>query len=247
MQRRWAIAFLAPHLKRFHGNEHILDLGCGDGKISADISRFLPTGHVTAIDPSKDMISWAKRQFCDFEYSNLTFALGGFEETNLSKEFDCIISLNALHHCNDKKRGLEEAHRLLKDQGKLLILVPSSKESAWDEAIAAICSIEKWSQHLEKIAETVFLDSGEYANLLETCQFTVISVKDIKTKDPFVDKEEFVSWLVGTYPPIVKRELLTDFFSDIVDQYIAIYPDAIDANGTISAEFDAIQIVAVKR
>lgn len=33
LQRRWAWSFLAPHLKNLKGNEAILDIGCGDGKV----------------------------------------------------------------------------------------------------------------------------------------------------------------------------------------------------------------------
>src|ERR1700759_651813 len=43
LQRRWA-SFIAPHLKILKGNERILDVGCGDGKVTADISRFIPDG-----------------------------------------------------------------------------------------------------------------------------------------------------------------------------------------------------------
>ena len=55
-QRRWAISFMAPHLKELKGDEKILDVGCGDGKITADLSRFVPEGIVTGIDPSKGML-----------------------------------------------------------------------------------------------------------------------------------------------------------------------------------------------
>jgi ubiquinone/menaquinone biosynthesis C-methylase UbiE len=63
MQRRWAMAFIAPHLKKLNGNEHILDIRCGDGKITADISKFVPEGKVHGIDISGDMILWAQKQY----------------------------------------------------------------------------------------------------------------------------------------------------------------------------------------
>lgn len=63
MQRRWAIAFLAPHLQKLSGNEKILDIGCGDGKITADVSRFVKEGEVIGIDPSFAMIEWGKNNF----------------------------------------------------------------------------------------------------------------------------------------------------------------------------------------
>lgn len=67
---------MAPHLKNLKGNEHILDVGCGDGKITADISKFVPNGFVLGIDLAKPMIEWAKKQYHPMEYSNLSFQEG---------------------------------------------------------------------------------------------------------------------------------------------------------------------------
>ena len=41
LQRRWAWSFLAPHLKEVQPDAKILDIGCGDGKITADIAKFI--------------------------------------------------------------------------------------------------------------------------------------------------------------------------------------------------------------
>ncbi|PJD96722.1 MAG: hypothetical protein CK425_05105 [Parachlamydia sp.] len=60
LQRRWAWALLASHMRELKGNEHILDVGCGDGKITADLSKFVPSGSVIGIDPSLAMLAWAK-------------------------------------------------------------------------------------------------------------------------------------------------------------------------------------------
>jgi len=51
LQRRWAVAFLAPHLRAARGDERILDIGCGDGKVTADIAKFILEGEVIGIDP----------------------------------------------------------------------------------------------------------------------------------------------------------------------------------------------------
>ena len=45
------------------GNEHLLDIGCGDGKITNSIANKLSNGHVVGIDRSKDMIELARSQF----------------------------------------------------------------------------------------------------------------------------------------------------------------------------------------
>lgn len=42
LQRQWAWHLLGQY--RFQGDEKILDFGCGDGKITAEISHFIPRG-----------------------------------------------------------------------------------------------------------------------------------------------------------------------------------------------------------
>ncbi|MDR2870610.1 MAG: class I SAM-dependent methyltransferase, partial [Deferribacteraceae bacterium] len=43
------------------GNEAVLDLGCGDGRVTAQLAELLPNGRVIGIDASKGMIESAKR------------------------------------------------------------------------------------------------------------------------------------------------------------------------------------------
>jgi trans-aconitate 2-methyltransferase len=77
------MSFLAPHLKKLIGNEDIIDIGCGDGKITADVSKFIPAGSIVGVDLSRSMIDWAQRQYHRQEYPNLTFHEGSFLESNL--------------------------------------------------------------------------------------------------------------------------------------------------------------------
>lgn len=44
------------------GTERILDVGCGDGKITAIAAR-LPRGSALGVDPSREMIAFASSHF----------------------------------------------------------------------------------------------------------------------------------------------------------------------------------------
>ncbi|MGE0207379.1 MAG: methyltransferase domain-containing protein [Candidatus Babeliales bacterium] len=103
LQRRWAWSFLAPHLKAVQADAKILDIGCGDGKITADIAKFIPKGSILGIDLSNAMLEWAKKQYHPQEYPNLFFKEGSFLETGISDQFDLIVSFCALQHCTDQK------------------------------------------------------------------------------------------------------------------------------------------------
>ncbi len=45
------------------GNERVIDIGCGDGSVTAAIASRVPQGAVTGIDSSEEMIRFAKKQF----------------------------------------------------------------------------------------------------------------------------------------------------------------------------------------
>jgi trans-aconitate 2-methyltransferase len=54
-QERFALAGLDRLTLK--GNEHVLDIGCGDGRITAEIARRVPAGRVLGIDASPNMIA----------------------------------------------------------------------------------------------------------------------------------------------------------------------------------------------
>jgi len=70
-QHVWARDLIAQLHPR--GNEHILDVGCGDGKVTAELARAVPKGSVTGIDASPEMIRFARKTFSPSKHTNLKF------------------------------------------------------------------------------------------------------------------------------------------------------------------------------
>jgi len=48
---------------QLRGDEKILDVGCGDGRITVEISKLLPQGYVIGIDIFPEVIEFAKNKF----------------------------------------------------------------------------------------------------------------------------------------------------------------------------------------
>jgi ubiquinone/menaquinone biosynthesis C-methylase UbiE len=94
--------------------ERVLDLGCGDGKITAEIARRLTTGSVLGIDPSTRMIAFAQAHFARIEYPNLAFAVGDATRLPYRGEFDLVVSFNALHWVRDQRAALRGIRAALK-------------------------------------------------------------------------------------------------------------------------------------
>ena len=83
------------------GNERVLDIGCGDGKVTAEISRHLPGGNVTGVDNSPEMIRFACDHFPWTEYRNLSFVSMDARGLSYLEEFDVVFSNAALHWITD--------------------------------------------------------------------------------------------------------------------------------------------------
>lgn len=58
-QREWGTSLISQLSLR--GNEKILDLGCGDGSLTEQLSLLVPNGKVLGIDTSMGMINTAKK------------------------------------------------------------------------------------------------------------------------------------------------------------------------------------------
>src|ERR1044071_9120831 len=71
VQQTWARELIAR--LNLRGDEHILDVGCGDGKVTAEIADAVQRGSVTGVDASPQMIEFAKKTFPADKFSNLRF------------------------------------------------------------------------------------------------------------------------------------------------------------------------------
>ena len=74
------------------GSERILDVGCGDGRITFEIARRVPGGYVVGVDASSNMIELALEK----AGPNLRFEVADARHLPFHLEFDLVVSFNAL-------------------------------------------------------------------------------------------------------------------------------------------------------
>ncbi len=82
------------------GDERVLDVGCGDGRITAELAARVPRGSVLGVDPSPRMLEVASGRVRP-DVPNLAFAAGTAETLAYDGEFDVLVSFNALHWVAD--------------------------------------------------------------------------------------------------------------------------------------------------
>jgi tRNA (cmo5U34)-methyltransferase len=95
----------------------ILDLGSGNGNVTAQLLTYFPEATFTLVDASAEMIALCRNQFKDYTiiYVNTYFKDFVFEEEN----YDFVVAGFSLHHCDDteKKMLFKKIHTCLKKGG----------------------------------------------------------------------------------------------------------------------------------
>jgi ubiquinone/menaquinone biosynthesis C-methylase UbiE len=110
----------------------IVDVGCGTGEFlkrlaSCESNRGGARTTERAcefcgVDPSREMLEQARKKFLEDRETKIELLPGQAESLPLAESStDIVSSTSALHFFGDKKRALEEMHRVLKPQGILII------------------------------------------------------------------------------------------------------------------------------
>lgn len=77
----------------FKENEEVLDIGCGDGRITYEIAERINSGDVTGIDISPQMVEYATN---NYSKDNITYkvydALNLNSSSFLGNKFDLMVS-----------------------------------------------------------------------------------------------------------------------------------------------------------
>ena len=99
----------------------IADLGAGEGAFSLLLAQ--RAAKVIAVDSSARMIEVSRELAARHGVKNIDYRLGDMEELPIADaEVDLVFFSQSLHHALHPERALHEAWRILKPQGRIVIL-----------------------------------------------------------------------------------------------------------------------------
>jgi ubiquinone/menaquinone biosynthesis C-methylase UbiE len=146
----------------------MLEIGCGDGRLSSLLAK--KVRNLTAIDPDKAMINLARR-----DINGVDFRVGHGESLEFNdKSYDIIVFSYSLHH-QDCVKALDEAKRVLRDKGIILIIEPST-----DGEYTQIVSIFEEDEKDRLNTTLSFIKSGNVEISREEVYFVNYPFKDDK-------------------------------------------------------------------
>jgi ubiquinone/menaquinone biosynthesis C-methylase UbiE/DNA-binding transcriptional ArsR family regulator len=99
----------------------VADLGAGEGTLAQLLAQ--NARKVIAIDNSPKMVEFGSRLAKEHGFKNLEYRLGDMQDPPITKEsVDLAVFSQALHHAIRPERALASAHRLLRKNGRVVIL-----------------------------------------------------------------------------------------------------------------------------
>lgn len=210
-----------------NGSERILDVGCGDGKITAQIAARVPRGSVAGVDPSRDMISFAQGHFGSATLPNLRFQVADVRRLPFQNEFDLVVSFNALHWIPGQDAALRSIHSALVRGGKAQFrLVPAGARKSLEGVAEETRAAPEWSAYFEKFQDPYLrLTPDEYVAVAERNGFRVLRLNTQDHAWDFGSRAAFVGFCaVGCVAwtdrlPVAERP---KFLNDVLDRYQSV-------------------------
>ncbi len=249
-QRQWAWELLSKY--SFRGCENILDFGCGDGKVTAEISRLVPKGNILGVDLSSEMLHLAQMKFPYYAYPNLTYKKSEsltFSDFLGEQSYDVICSFTVFHLVADPLETLKNLKKNLKLDGLLLLVIPTGTNSVIYQAANEIFNkyeIEApWNKIVSKESQTMrTLDGCSF--FLKEAGYDIRSLEIIDTENAFYDLDELIIWMVGTVTANwnVPLSISKIFFTDLVQRMYELDPKMIDEDGRVRFKMPRIHVVA---
>ena len=127
------------------GSERVLDVGCGDGKITAEVATRVPRGEVLGVDASQDMITFASSHFGPAVRPNLRFEVADARRLPFKNEFDLVISFNALHWVPEQDAALRSIRSAMRSDGRALLrLVPAGERKSLENVVEETRLSSRW-------------------------------------------------------------------------------------------------------
>jgi trans-aconitate 2-methyltransferase len=274
VQQSWARELMAR--LKLRGGEHILDVGCGDGKVTAEIARAVPHGSVTGIDASAEMIGFARRAFPSSQNPNLKFQIcdareiravgrvtpcapsdagtrggahGVTRPTMPGVPFDIIFSNAALHWVDDHQAILRGMAAVLKPGGRLIVSC-GGRGNAQDVflALRPEMRLKRWRGFFRRMPKPYFFYAPEdYRKWLPKSGFKINSLKLVPKDATYAGAAGFAAWLRTTWLPYV--QLVPE---DLREEFIAAVTERYvakhppDAENKVHVRMVRLEIEAVK-
>lgn len=192
-QKEWGLRLIEE--LQVGGNEEILDLGCGDGGLTARLAELVPRGRVLGIDASVGMIAAAREH--RGSAANLAFSLADINALDFDSEFDIVFSNATLHWVKDHEPMLRSLYRSLKPGGVLRVnFAADGNCSRFFQVIRQAMDQPSFAPYFPHFDWPWFMPAiDEYSALVARLPFAEVRVWGENADRYFPDEEALIRWI----------------------------------------------------
>jgi len=231
------------------GDEWVLDVGCGDGHITAELARGAPRGGVTGLDSSPEMIRYARTRYPRRAHPNLEFFEMDARAFRLPRRYDLVFSNAALHWVDDHPAFLRGAASVLRPGGRLVVSCGGlGNADDFFDAVRAEMRTPAWRGFFRKMGRHYFFHSPEkYSTWLPQAGFRADLVRLVEKDTAHPGREGLTAWMRTTWLPYTQRvpeARREEFIHRVVDRYLTMHPP--DAAGRAHVRMVRLEIEAVR-
>jgi len=208
--------------------ETIIDLGCGDGRLTAELAHRVPSGRVYGLDADHDMIGFAQRTY---SRRNLLFVEGDVRTFSFTERASRVLSTACLHWVPEHEAVLRRCRDHLQPGGRILFQMGGRGCGA--EILAAareVAAEPRWSSYLQPFAiPWSFYGPEDYEKWLPQAGFRRVRA-EFKPKDMVHEgPRALAGWIRTTWMPILCRlpeACRDDFIAAVLARYLRTHaPD----------------------
>lgn len=222
---QWRVAMEAINALSWEGNEHVLDIGCGDGKITALLAEKLHLGSILGMDISSSMVEFATLNYPKEHYPNLAFQQLDATEIPFKNHFDRVVSFSALHWVVNQEKALAGIYNCLVPGGFFCIQTYGTGIMNVTVIGDALIHTDKWKEYFPSyVKQRVFFTAEAYQTLLEEAGFRNIVVKGSWYETFFKNRKELLNFAKPLLNFILHLplELQEAFVEDVVNEIMAV-------------------------
>lgn len=231
VQTLWAIDFIKR--MRLQGVKRLLDLGCGDGRITAYLAKMLPNAQIIGLDPSEEMITQAKALQYKENLSNLSFVQGDAESYSFPTAFDAIVSFSCIHWIPNQPLLMSTLASHINKGGTLCFLCAPQVEHNLNSVLNTAIQLPQWKDRFVNYTDSMYLlTPDQWTHLLKQAGFTLQRIELVTSRIPFSTVEKFSDWIAAWAPPLrqLPQHLHAAFMKDVVALYFKEHPGKSPSN-----------------
>jgi trans-aconitate 2-methyltransferase len=202
----------------------VVDLGCGEGALTATLAQRWPGARVTGIDSSATMLAAAAAHAVP---GRVEFALGDVQHWQPAGPVDVLVSNAVLHWVPGHGDLLTRWAGHLAPGGELAVQVPGNFRSPTHTLLAELCRSPRWAAQLADAAPRpdAVLDPAGYYDVLTSAGLTAdvwetTYLHVLSGPDPVLD------WVRSTTFRPVLAQLRADDGAEFTAAYAAALREA---------------------